>query len=79
MRKEVRQYIKSKQILEKFIHEQPLWYRKLTRNPSDLESFELAALQHYQQTIPYKIEKISSSLEMASLMFHMFQSMRQTD
>jgi hypothetical protein len=44
-----------------------------------LQSFELAALHYYQQTIPHKVEKITSSLEMASLMLHMFQSMRQSD
>ncbi|MBB5323804.1 SMC interacting uncharacterized protein involved in chromosome segregation [Anoxybacillus tepidamans] len=76
MRKEVVQYIESKKWLQKFIREQPRWYRTLARDPNKLQSFELAALQYYEQTIPHKVEKIANSLEMASLMLHMFKAMR---
>jgi hypothetical protein len=79
MRKEVQQYIKSKALLQRFLREQPHWYRKLARQPSDLQTFEIAALHYYQQTIPHKVEKITSSLEMATLMIHMFQAMRKND
>jgi hypothetical protein len=76
MRKEVVQYIKSKTLLQKFIREQPRWYRTLSRHPNELQAFELAALHYYEQTLPHKVEKIANSLEMASLMLHMFQAMR---
>ncbi|WP_044893881.1 YlbE-like family protein [Bacillus alveayuensis] len=79
MRKEVQQYVQAKPILQKFIREQPRWYRQLARQPGDLQSFELAALHYYQQTIPHKVEKITSTLEMASFMLHILRSMRQND
>ncbi|BDG35023.1 hypothetical protein HT574_02495 [Parageobacillus sp. VR-IP] len=76
MRKEVMQYIRQKKMLQSFIREQPRWYRLLSRYPHKLPSFELEALHYYKQTIPHKVEKIANSLQMASLMLHMFQAMR---
>ncbi|MCZ0754216.1 YlbE-like family protein [Anoxybacillus sp. J5B_2022] len=76
MRKEVIHYIRSKKMLQKFIREQPRWYRTLAREPHKLHEFERAALHYYEQTIPHKVEKIANSLEMASLMLHMFRTMR---
>ncbi|MBA2874111.1 YlbE-like family protein [Thermaerobacillus caldiproteolyticus] len=76
MRKEVMQYIQAKAMLKNFIREQPRWYRTLSRFPNELQSFELAALHYYEQTIPHKVEKIVNSLQMASLMLHMLQEMR---
>lgn len=75
MRKEVIHYIQSKKMLQKFIREQPRWYRTLARDPNKLQAFELAALQYYEQTITHKVEKIANSLGIASLMLHMFQTM----
>ncbi|WP_027408252.1 YlbE-like family protein [Anoxybacteroides tepidamans] len=76
MRKEVVQYIQSKKMLQMFIREKPRWYRILSRDPSKLASFELKALEYYEQTLPHKVEKVANSLEMASLMLHMFQAIR---
>jgi len=79
MRKNVQEFIKSKAILRNYLREQPRWYRTLTRNPQDLQRFEFAALQYYHQTIPDKIEKITNSIELASLMVYMLQSAKQND
>lgn len=76
MRTEVMDYIRAKKMLQAFIREQPRWYRTLAREPQKLAGFEKAARHYYEQTIPQKVEKIAHSLEMASLMWHMFQAMR---
>lgn len=76
MRKDVNEYLENQKDLRKFIREQPLWYRKLSRNPYDLQAMEVASLHHYKRTIPHQVEKFSNSVQMASMMFHMFQSMQ---
>lgn len=79
MRKDIQDFLYSKQDLHKFVREQPIWYRKLTRNPSSTQSLEFAAMNYYKKTIPHKIEKFNDSLEMASMMFHVFQAMNSKD
>ncbi|MDP4103827.1 MAG: YlbE-like family protein [Bacillota bacterium] len=75
MRKEVMDYLEGQQELKQFIREQPQWYRKLSRNPFDLQALEIASLHYYKRTIPHQVEKFSNGVQMASMMFHMFQSM----
>ncbi|AMV10335.1 YlbE-like family protein [Geobacillus sp. G4] len=76
MRKDVWQYVQGTPMLRAFLREQPRWYRLLARRPHELSTFQLAALRHYELTIPDKVERISQSLQMASLMWQMFKAMR---
>lgn len=75
MRKEIMAFLDGKKDLKQFIREQPIWFRKLTRNPYDLQSLEVAALHFYKRTIPHQVEKFSNGVQMASMMFSMFQAM----
>ncbi|WP_100333751.1 YlbE-like family protein [Bacillus alkalisoli] len=79
MRKEVFDYIQKKKTLQNFIREQPIWYRKLSRNPEILQDLELASMYHYKQTIPHKVQKFQDSVQMASMMVHMFHTMKNMD
>lgn len=54
MRREVIEYLESQQDLKQFVREQPYWYRKLSRNPYDLQALEIAALHYYKRTIPHQ-------------------------
>jgi hypothetical protein len=76
MRRDVLDYLERQKDLKQFIREQPQWYRKLTRNPYDLQALEIASLHHYKRTIPHQVEKFSNSVQMASMMYHMFQAMK---
>jgi len=76
MRREVLDYLERQKELKQFVREQPLWYRKLTRNPYDLQSLEIASLHYYKKTIPDQVEKFSNSVQMASMMYSMFQAMK---
>ena len=76
MRKDVLNYLERQKDLKQFIREQPQWYRKLTRNPYDLQALEVASLHYYKKTIPDQVEKFSNSVQMASMMYNMFQAMK---
>jgi hypothetical protein len=76
MRKDVLEYLGGQKELKQFVREQPLWYRKLSRNPYDIQSLEIASLHYYKKTIPHQVEKFSNSVQMASMMLNMFQSMK---
>ncbi|PLR97406.1 YlbE-like family protein [Bacillus sp. T33-2] len=75
MRKDVLDVLNQRKDLKDFVRVQPQWYRKLTRNPQDFEALEIAALHHYEKTIPHQVQKFSNGIQMASMMMHMFNSM----
>lgn len=76
MRRDVLEYLESQKELKQFVREQPHWYRKLGRNPLDLQPLEIESMHYYKKTIPHQVEKFSNSVQMASMMFHMFQAMK---
>lgn len=79
MRKDVQEYILANEERIRFIREQPYWYRKLSRNPNELDSMEIEMMNYYQKTIPHKVQHFSNTIQMASMMIAMFQSMKQQD
>lgn len=76
MRREVLEYIERQKDLKQFVREQPHWYRKLSRNPYDLQSLQVEMLHYYKKTIPDQVDKFSNSVQMASMMYQMFQTMK---
>ncbi|MBY0120824.1 YlbE-like family protein [Bacillus sp. S/N-304-OC-R1] len=76
MRKDIVDYVSQNREIQQFIRQQPVWYRRLSRNPHDLQALEIAALHHYQKTIPHKVEKFTNGVQMASMMMSMFQAMK---
>ncbi|MCD4838406.1 YlbE-like family protein [Neobacillus sedimentimangrovi] len=76
MRREVMEYLESRKDLKQFIRQQPQWYRKLSRNPYDLQALEVASLHFYKKTIPDQVEKFSQGVQMATMMYSMFQAMK---
>ncbi|MFD1735691.1 YlbE-like family protein [Bacillus salitolerans] len=79
MRQDIRSYIKNDTELTKYIREQPYWYRRLSRDPDQLNTFVLSSREHYRKTIPHKVQQFSEQLQMASMMINMFQVMREND
>lgn len=75
MRQSIKEYINQSSDLQQFIREQPQWYRRLSRNPNDLEAFEIASLHYYKRTIPDHVQKFSNGVQMASMMVSMFQAL----
>ncbi|ASB89744.1 YlbE-like family protein [Bacillus sonorensis] len=79
MRKEVQEFVFANEERRRFIREQPVWYRKLSRRPDDLSGFQLDMMNFYEKTIPHRVNQFSSSLQMAQMMIQMFQAMRTQD
>ncbi|WP_456271653.1 YlbE-like family protein [Bacillus sp. AK031] len=78
MRKEVVDYIHSKQDLKNFIRVQPAWYRILAKNPHHLDKFEAASINHHEKTVHHQVQKFSNGVNMASMMMQMFQAMNES-
>lgn len=79
MRKQLVELILSDHELKQFLRAEPLWFRKLSRNPHEVHSFQYAAKQYYHRTLPQKVDKISNSIEFASMMFQMLEAMNIKD
>lgn len=79
MRRDVMEYISSQPQLKQYLREKPIWYRRLSRNPNDLQAFEIAFLHDSKKTIPHQVEKIANGVQMVSMMMSMFQAMNSTD
>ncbi|MCA1053390.1 YlbE-like family protein [Rossellomorea aquimaris] len=79
MRAEIIEYIHSNEELKMFLREMPEWYRTLSRNPNELEKFEIASINYFQKTIPHRVQKFSNGVQMASMMISMFQTMNESE
>jgi hypothetical protein len=75
MRKDVLERIQQRKDLQEFIRIQPQWYRKISRDPRELEAMEIAALHFYERTIPHQVQKFTNGVQMASMMMQMFANM----
>ncbi|MGJ7922519.1 YlbE-like family protein [Neobacillus sp. LXY-4] len=75
MRKEIVEYLNRNPQLHQFLREQPNWYRRLSRNPQDLQQLEISSMHYYKKTFPHQVEKFSNGVQMASMLMSMFQSM----
>lgn len=78
MRKDIMEYIQADPDLIKFLREQPLWYRRLGRNPNQLQSFQVSALHYHKKSIPHHVERFSNGVQMAQMMVGMFQAMNSS-
>jgi len=79
MRKDLYEHLEKQQKLQQFIRENPNWYRKITRNPTNIYELELASKTYFKQTIPHKVQKFSQSVEFATMMIQMYKAMQQGD
>ncbi len=75
MRQDLYEEIASNEDLLNFLRQQPVWYRRLSRNPHDLATFETEAIFFLKKSIPDRVMQLSNSVQMASMMVSMFQSM----
>lgn len=78
MRSDMLTYIRSNKDYVQFIHEQPVWYRTLSRRPDLLEQFEIASINHLQKTIPHLVQKFENNVQMANMMMNMFYMFNQS-
>jgi len=71
MRIEVYQYISSRPDLKNYIRMNPIWYRRLSRNPYQISMLEEEANHFYGRTFPQRMEKLQNSIQIASVLMQM--------
>jgi len=68
--------IEGKEDLQKYLRLQPIWYRRLTRNPHEIQKMETEAVYFFKKSIPHRVSQITNGVQMASMMISMFQAMK---
>lgn len=78
MRQDVYEAIAADADLLKFIRLQPIWYRRLMRNPEELEKMKTEAAYFFKKSIPHRVSKFADGVQLAAMMMTMFQSMNSS-
>ncbi|MBD8068417.1 YlbE-like family protein [Bacillus sp. PS06] len=79
MRRDVIDWLNENEQVKQYVRSHPRWYRHLARNPNDRHRLEIATKNYFKQTLPHKVEQISNSIELASMMMQMYGAMRKKD
>jgi hypothetical protein len=79
MRTNVLHYIKSRPELIQFVRQNPIWYRKLSRNPELIDTIEKEAKYFYGKTFSQKVNKFQQNIQMASFLLGFLQQMGQQE
>ncbi|MDC3416503.1 YlbE-like family protein [Aquibacillus salsiterrae] len=69
-------YLQQRADLLHFVRMNPQWYRELTRDPSRIYDIEKEAKYFYGKTVPQRIEKLSSQMQMVSMIIQMAGAMK---
>ncbi|OZM58478.1 hypothetical protein CIB95_02610 [Lottiidibacillus patelloidae] len=77
MNKQVQNYIYSNSELNYFIRMNPIWYRRLAREPEEIQNFEAAAKQFYGKTIPQRVNKVNEKIQSLGMMFELLKALGQ--
>jgi len=73
MRADVRQQLFERPELRLYIRQHPNWYRKLSRDPSQIPLLEKEANRFYGRTLPQRVEKVQNSLGLVMMMMEMLK------
>ena len=78
MRPDIIRLINENHEFRAFIRQNPGWYRKLSRDPSAIQSLEKEANYFYGRTFPQRVEKMQSNIGLAMMMMEMFKMGKDT-
>lgn len=73
LRAEVQQVLNEYPELRHFVRRHPNWYRRLSRDPSQLSMLEKEANYFYGRTLPQRVEKVQNHLGLAMMMIEMLK------
>lgn len=73
MRADIQQLLFERPELRQYIRQHPNWYRKLSRDPSQIPLLEKEANQFYGKTLPQRVEKVQNSLGLVMMMMEMLK------
>lgn len=77
MRKELQQYVEMRPDLKHFIREQPIWFKRLSREPHLMATIEQEAKVYYGQTFSQKVQKFQERIETAAMFMELMKVMGQ--
>ncbi|WP_407268101.1 YlbE-like family protein [Radiobacillus sp. PE A8.2] len=76
MQPSINQYLQEREDLRRFIRSNPEWYRYLSRNPDHITAMEKEAKVFYGKTVNQRIDKLSSQVQLVSMLIQMAGSMK---
>ena len=78
MRQDIYEFIQSNEDVRNYIRIQPIWYKRLMRNPHHISQLETEAKYFFGKSISHRVSKFSNSVQVASMMLNMFQAVNNT-
>jgi len=75
VRQDIYAWIKENEDQLKYLRLQPIWYRKLMRNPHEVEKLGTEAVFHFEKSVPHRVNKLTNGIQVASMMLNMIQTM----
>ncbi|MCM3759321.1 YlbE-like family protein [Alkalihalobacillus oceani] len=73
MRRDVLQVLQASPELRQYVRQHPVWYRRLARDPGQLQAMEKEANYFYGRTLPQRVEKMQNQLGLAMMMIEMLR------
>lgn len=78
MRADVFLYLAANEDMRQFVRRHPIWYRKLSRNPSLFHQLEREADYYYGRTLPQRVEQFQNHLSLAMMLIEMMRMGQET-
>ncbi|WP_019242431.1 MULTISPECIES: YlbE-like family protein [Bacillus] len=75
MRQDLYEWIKGNEDQLKYLRLQPIWYRRLMRNPHEIEKLGTESVYHFEKSIPQRVSQLTNGVQVASMMLNMIQTM----
>lgn len=71
MRREIHNYIHARPDLIRFIRENPIWYRQLSRSPEKMFEIDQESKVYYGKTLPQRIDRLQQNIQLANMLVGM--------
>ncbi|CAM3184866.1 YlbE-like family protein [Sporolactobacillus spathodeae] len=75
MRRDIQLYLDEHMDQKLFVRLHPEWYRRLSREPGQLNNLKSAADVFYGRTFPQRIDRLNEQAGLLSLLMSMMQAM----
>lgn len=75
MRREIQNYIHLRPDLVRFIRENPIWYRLLSRSPEKMFEIDQESKKYYGKTLPQRIDRLQQNIQLANMLVSMMYAM----
>lgn len=77
MDQSVMAYLKARPDLLRTVRKQPIWYRYLSRNPSNIQELEKVVKQFYGKNFTGRVEKLNENVQMITMLVQLIELMNE--